>query len=133
MSSITFTPSTGSPITFSGNIVYGTTYFFKRINQIRQECLDGTDVVFDNSVLKGYGTLVLKRLSYDDGSSLHSWIRNTLYMQLYTFTISAIVNVDLGAGKNTIVSGCRLLKDNTDGMFEPVPPGMYNVTIDYSF
>lgn len=131
---ITFTPSTGAAITFAGTIVYGTEFSHRRINQLRQECADGTDVVYDTSaVLKGFGTLVVKRLSYLDGEALRTWLTTVLIFQKYTFTISALTNVNLGKGKNTQVSGCRLLSNDTDGIFEYVAPGLYNVTLKYSF
>jgi hypothetical protein len=130
---ITLTPSTGSPITFGGTIVYGTTFYDKRLNQVRQECSDGSDVVFDGGPTKSYGILLVKRISYDDGEALRTWLAGTLYFQKYTFTISALTNVNLGKGKNTQVTGCRYLKNNSDGLLEFVAPGMYNLTMEYSF
>jgi hypothetical protein len=133
MSSITFTPSTGAAITIVGSIVYGSDFFHRRPNQIRLECSDGTDYVLDSGLVKGYMTLVVKRLSYADGDAFRTWIQSVLKLQLYTFTIGAITNVNLGAGKNTQVTGCRYLKNDTEGLLEYVAPGMYNLTMEYSF
>jgi hypothetical protein len=130
---ITFTPSTGSPITFIGTIVYGTTFYHRRLNQLRQECSDGSDVVYDGGPNKGYGTLVVKRLSYDGGEALRTWIESTINMQKLTFTISALTNINLGKGKNTQVTGCRYGKNNTEGLLEFKAPGMYDLTLEYTF
>lgn len=133
MTTITMTPAIGTVLNFSGNIVYGTDHYFKRLNQLKLECSDGSDLVYDGGPTKGYGSLIVKRISYSDGINIETWVKSTIYYQKYTFSISAITNVNLGNGKNTPITGARFLKNSTEGLLEFVAPGMYNLTFDYSF
>lgn len=135
MSAITFTPTNVAldPITLNGNIVYGTENYIKRINQKRIETIDGGEVVYDAGPNKGYATLLIKHVSYDEGIAFRTWVATEINFMKETFIISALTNIDLGLGKNTLVPGCRLVKSDTSGMFEFVAPGVFNIEINYTF
>jgi hypothetical protein len=129
MSLIVFSPS----FTLEGTIVYGTGYNVKRINQSRRETIDGGDLVFDSGPNIGYGTIILKNVSYENGELFRSYLRNNLNFMRTLFTITPPTGLNLGNGRGIMISYCRLLKSTDDGIFDFVAPGVYNITLEYKF
>ena len=133
MISITFTQGANAVI-ISASVVYGTDYYDKRLNQFELPTADGTDVVYDNGPIMCHGTLVMKGISYTDGNALRTWLKTYAIFAYNTFTISAISCVDLGKGKNIAITSVRWDGgQNTQGAFQLVAPGNYDITFPYRF
>lgn len=135
MSTITFTQTdNGSAVvTITGKIVYGTDFYYKRLNHFRLDIVDGSEKVYDSGPTKIYGILLMKDISITDKNNFLSWLRLNVILDKNRFTISAIANLNLGKGINTAVTNCRFNGGNeTKDVLEFMPPGKYNMTLKYT-
>ena len=131
MSTVAFDLNTSSPLTITANIVYGTDWWYERLNQWEQRTADGTDVVTDAGPNKIRGVLILKNISKAHGDSLRTWLYNTAIFAKNPIRITPPAGVDLGGGDATALV-CRLdMGQNIKGCLELVPPGNYNAKINY--
>lgn len=121
-------------VTVPGNIVYGTEWYDKRLNQYAMETADGGDIVYDGGPTLVYGVILMKNVSYTDGELLRSWIRTYAIFQKNTFTISAITGLDLGNGKGVAITGARYNGSNDmKGVLAYEAPGIYSVNFPYKY
>jgi hypothetical protein len=123
----------GTTCTISASVVYGTDWWDERINQISLQTADGGLVTFDSGVTVCHGILVMKGVSYTHGESLKTFIKDNIIFSKYAFTIGAVVNLDLGNGKNVAVTANVDSDPSTKDMFSFVAPGNYDVKIPYRF
>lgn len=129
MTTLIFTTTgTGTPVSVSGNIVYGTKKYSKRINQVILETSDGGSIVYSNGTIVTYSTILMKNVSKAHGVAFESWLLTSVMLALNTFGITGVPsNVDIGAGFGQSISGARFMSDSTEGLLDFVAPGFFNI------
>lgn len=139
MSAVVFTAASGA-VTVTGNVVYGTDFFDRRLNQFELLTADGGDIVYDNGPLVANCTLIIKGVSYTDGDAFRTWCKTKIIFAANKFKMSAVAGVDLGMGKNTAVQtsgGSYIARYNggqdLNGVLEYVAPDQFNITFPYRF
>jgi hypothetical protein len=116
-----------------GSLGFGSQFYHIPINHLKVDLSDGTDIVYFGGITRIVGNIELKGVSYSQGNALRNWIINYASYQENTFTISAIVNVDLGRGLNTALTLVKFGKTDLEGVFEYIAPGMFNINFPYYF
>lgn len=118
-------------VTINRNPAYGTTWAASRINQVSVETADGGFAVYDAGVKIIRGVLVLNAVDKTEGDSLRTYLEDTAIFQKNTFTIDPPANTDLGAGAGTAITVNFDGGQSLDGVFELVPPALYNIRIPW--
>ena len=134
MSTVTFTQTDNgsATVTITGKIVYGTDFYYKRLNHFRLDIVDGSEKVYDSGPTKIYGTILMKDISIVDKNNFLSWLRLNVILDKNRFTISAVTGLDLGKSASIAVTNCRFDGGNdTKDIFEFMPPGKYTMTFKY--
>ena len=124
---------TGGSIDLVGNVVYGTDYYDKRINQITQRTLDGALLTYDSGTNICFGTLKMENLTKSNGQDLKAWIRDKAVFSLNSFTITPPSGVDLGLGEGIAVAGVKLLATDYKDMLTFKAPARWSLVMNYQF
>jgi hypothetical protein len=134
MTSLIFTSTAGN-VTISASVVFGTSFFKRRINQVVQELLSGDLSVSDdgasgNTLLKGL--IVLKGVSRSDGEAFESWLTGTILFSKTPFNLAGITGVNLGTGQGSALTLARYDGGvSSEDVLELVPPSQYNINFPY--
>jgi hypothetical protein len=133
MSTVTFTQSDNgiASVSIIGKVVYGTTFYKKRINHFILPIVDGTEKVYDAGPYKIYGTILMKDISVTDKDALDEWLTEDIILSKNRFTLNALVGINWGLGLNTSIPFCRYPESDTKDLFEHLAPGIYNMTFPY--
>jgi hypothetical protein len=134
MSTVTFTQSDNgiASVSITGKIVYGTTFYLKRLNHFILPIVDGTEKVYDAGPYKIYGTILMKDISVTHKDDFIEWLTEDVILDKNRFTLSALTGINWGLGLNTQVTNCRYSGgSDTEGIFEHLAPGIYNMSFEY--
>ena len=119
-------------VTLTGSIPYGTEFYHDRKGQFSVRAMSGAEYVYDAGFTDTMGILLIRSVSRAEGDALRLWIKNVLNFRENTFFIAPVVGIDMGKGTTVTVSGCRLLKANSQGVLKALPPDNYDVRLEYS-
>jgi hypothetical protein len=143
MSQVTFTQTSGgsASVSISGKVVYGTNFYFNRLNHFVVPIVDGSDYVYDAGPTKVFGSIIMKDISATDKENMLAWIKNSVVFSKYIFKIGGLAGIDWGRGVGIAAgidggatSDCRLtLGNTTEGVFEHIPPSIYTMQLGYMF
>lgn len=138
---IVFDITTSNPITLDGNIVYGSDFHVRPINQELVIALDGLSHVVGSSTVNEIieGKLVLKNVTYEQGNAFKKWVVKQANVNGQDISITITQNgesLDLGKGDGVAIvlaDNCKFNIVSTKGLLVPEPPKVYTVTIPYTF
>jgi hypothetical protein len=135
MKSITFTLVNRSTnvvmetTTIEADVIYGTDFYTKALNQIMVTSLDGRTQVYSDGVIKTFVKLKMKNVSKAHSDNLRHLLRHIME---HPFNISAVTNVNLGAGEGQAVNKAELHNPELSG-FQLMSPGFYNIELEFRF
>lgn len=129
MDTITFTSINASPeaIAIVGNIIYGTDYKNKRLNQVTNLVASGKPYTLDSGITVKDIVIKIKGVTYDNGKAFRDWIKGEIVFSLYPFSVTVPAGLDLGFGKGVNISSAWFLQKDEDGVFQYKEPGIYNI------
>jgi hypothetical protein len=132
MTTVTFTY--GAVIVYvTGSIGYNTDFIVNPLNLVSIKTPSGGVNTFYGGNKEVIGNLEIKGASYADGDGLRHWIVEHIRFKENQFSISAINNTNLGNGKNQALTYVSFWKDNLEGVFTLVAPGLYNINFPYRY
>lgn len=132
MITVTFAQGVNN-VAVTGSIGFNTDFIPKALNHPSIKTADGNELSYWGGVKEFVGNLEIKGVSYTDGEALRSWLINYVRFKTNTFSISAILNTNLGRGKNVYIPTARYTKDDLEGVFSYQPPGIFNINLPYRF
>lgn len=122
------------------NVVYGSGFHDKRLNHFSVRTTDGTRHTSDLGPTLCRTTIIAKNVSTADKEALDEWLHNIVVYSKSPFSIyqfksvgvpfSPGTGVDLGLGAGVTITNVRYTEDNTEGVFNQVPPGGWELTLD---
>lgn len=118
-------------VTINRNPAYGSNWWPKRFNQTKADTADGGLIVNDNGPDILEGMLVLTNVDKTEAASLRTYLTGTAIYSKNSFNITPPANTDLGNGNGTLIAVNYVGEPSLAGVFDYIPPGMYNIRIPY--
>lgn len=133
MVAITLTQTEGGSevCTVNGTVVYGSKFNTRRLNTSNVETADGGLITTTSGVKLVEGEIHIKNVSKSDGEVLRHFLLEHVLYGTYKFTISAVVNLNLGTGDNTAVTNAQCPATDDASIFTYVVPGQYDIILPY--
>jgi hypothetical protein len=116
-----------------GNIIYGTDYYDKRLNQYEQTTVDGVDRVYDGGPTQVHGVILIKNIAWAQGEDIKTFIRENMVFAKNEITITPPSHINLGEGDGVSIT-CRYDGgQDIKGILTPSAPGVWQLEFPYRY
>lgn len=130
---IALSSTSSTYINIVGNIVYGTDYYDKRLNQYEQTTADGVDRVYDGGPTQVHGVILIKNIAWSQGEDIKTFIRTNMVFAKNEIVITPPSHINLGAGDGTAIT-CRYDGgQDIKGILTPSAPGVWQLEFPYRY